>query len=418
MSGYKSPIAPAQLSYNTFEGVIEFSSDITNVVAQLPLESWSRVYNDSGAQIDNGKAVYISGVHTDYTSKVELATNATESIANRTIGLATEDIPDGGYGFVTTRGDVRDFDTSGLSPFGASYLDTNGDMTPTKPSYPASVVIMGGVKKVDATTGIFQVGLSRVTQGILVTKSYSFTSNGVGAGTYYAAGYYDAPATDSNLNQGSTTQVLGTANGSYAAHPFIVCAAAGTVDTGIIGLRVNGTSITDAGVRTATDTDTILANITDVATDEYYEGKKFIGQVTYELFTVSGTPVNYSFDFNYGWAKYEDFGNHNFTLTGCESVGLSGATDANFDIIIYHHSNQGWTYSAAAFTAGGTRVTSLQSVHVTEYSTINGEPFAFKRIPITTVIDGADSEGVVIQIITGQNGTVQSMDTHLGVVFN
>jgi len=252
--------------------------------------------------------------------------------------------------------------------------------------------------------------------GLLVTKSYGFTSQGVGSGTYYAAGYYDAPATDANLDQGSLTQAYGTANGSYAAHAFIVAALAGVTDGSDLILTVTGTSITDAGVRTGSDSEAIVAVCTGASLNEYFETvKKWIGEITFTLSSTAGTA--YNFDFNYGLCKYEDFGNKNFNCLGFEAIGSAGATDANFNITLFKHCAADWNYSAAAFEPTPTVITDLQTVHNTEYSTINGHPFAFKRIPIGVAVSGSGSEGVVIRIVVGQNNTVQAMDMHVGIKY-
>jgi hypothetical protein len=137
--------------------------------------------------------------------------------------------------------------------------------------------------------------------GLPKFKSYAFTQRSIASGDYWAAGYYDAPAADVTLNQASTTQTYGTANTAYGAHAFIVAGGAGTVDTGQVGLRVTGTSITDAAVRTTSDTEVLTTDITTLSLHEYIETeKKWIGTVTFELYTVSGTPTTYSVDVNYG----------------------------------------------------------------------------------------------------------------------
>jgi hypothetical protein len=252
--------------------------------------------------------------------------------------------------------------------------------------------------------------------GLLTTKSYGFTSQGVGADTYYVAGYYDAPAADANLTQASLTQTHGSANGCYAAHAFIVAALAGVTDGTDLILTVTGTSITDAGVRAAGDSEVIVADATAAALNTYYETtKKWIGQITFTLSSTAGTA--YNFDFNYGFAKYEDFGNHNFTTLGFEIVGEAGATDATFNVTLYKHCSADWNYSAAAFSPTPTVIVDLQTVHNTEYSTISGDPFAFKRFPLSTTVSGSTSEGVIVKIVTGQNNTVQSSDIHIGVKF-
>lgn len=252
-----------------------------------------------------------------------------------------------------------------------------------------------------------------------IIKSYSFGAQGLLAGTYYTAGYYNAPAADANLSQASATVVLGSANISYAAHAFLVAGAAGSASggTGAVEIEVSGTSITDAGVRTAGDTEVIVADITTLTTDQYLETtKKWLGQVTYTLQNASGaTQTTFSVDFNYGFAKYEDFGNRDFTVTGFECVGLADANDTGFNIRLLLHDENGWTYSAAAFAPGGTTILNMNSVHSTEQNLGNGIPFAFKRTGLSQAVTGSGLEGVIVEIVTGASNAVEFMDVHIEV---
>lgn len=254
------------------------------------------------------------------------------------------------------------------------------------------------------------------TRAIPSYKSYTFTSNGILAGTYYVAGYYSAPVTDANLDEGSLTQVYGTANISYAAHAFIVAAAAGVTDGSDLILTVTGTSITDNGVRTPNDSEVIVADCTAVTTDTYLETpKKWIGQITYTLSSTTGTV--YNFDFNYGLCKYDDMGNRDFILTDLEAVGLCGGNDTAFDIKLKAHTSSGWTYSAAAFSPGNGDIAILSTDHSTESNLSNNESFAYKRTNLATFIEGAESEGFIVEITTGANNAIQAMDVHIGVEF-
>lgn len=247
-------------------------------------------------------------------------------------------------------------------------------------------------------------------------KSYTGTTQGVGNGAFFLAGFYEAPATDANLTQASATQVYGSANNAYAAHAFVVAGGAGTVDTGVVGLRVTGTRIQDDGTRTASYQDVLSTDITTLSANDYLEGVKFNGQVTFELYVVSGTPTTYSLDFNYGTAKYEDFGNHNFQITDIDAVGLAGATDAGFDIELIHHKATGWIYSAAAFVPGPPALVKMSTDHGTERSAVNGVSFAYKRAALITEVTGSDSEGLLIRFTTTVNNAIEYMDAHIGVV--
>lgn len=402
-------------TFNATEGVYDMETDITGVVNQLGLEDWTRVINNTGSTINNGSAVYASGIDSGVI-EITLASNDA-AIANRVMGLVTADIADGEQGFVTQRGFVRGFDTSSLDFTGSIYLGTGGGLTMTRPTYPAIPIVIAALIVQDASAGIVNVNIYRPNVQAL-TKSYTFTSQGIGAGSYYVGGYYDAVTTATTRTQAATGVSLGTANGAYAAHPFVVCGGVGVVNTGVVGLRATGTSISDDGTRTTSDTDVIIPDITAVAQDEYYEAKKFIGQVTLELYVVSGSPTSYNFSFNYGWAKYEDFGNRDFSVVDFECVGLAGANDSSFDIVLYKHSDTGWTYAASGFSPGGTVLAQMSTVHSTERNAVSGDYFAFKRTDLNQDVDGADSEGVLVKIVTGANNTVQNMDAHVGVVIN
>lgn len=252
-----------------------------------------------------------------------------------------------------------------------------------------------------------------------IAKSYSFSSQGIPAGTYYVAGYYNAPTTDANLSQLSSTVTLGSANISYAAHAFLVAGGIGSASGGVgaVEIEVSGTSITDAGVRTGSDTEIIVADITTLATDQYLEtSKKWLGQVTYTLQNASGsTQTTFSADFNYGFAKYEDFGNRDFTVTDFENVGLAGANDTGFNIRLLLHDENGWTYAATGFVPGGTVMLNMNTIHSTEQNLANGIEFAFKRAGLSQAVVGSGSEGLVVEITTGAANAIEIMSTHIGV---
>lgn len=403
-----------KMYYDTASRTNSSTTGVADVVVQIGQEMHQLVYNNSGAQIDNGKICYGSGVNSTYeVIEIGLADNTVLLKSLSIAGVATHNIADNSLGLVTAYGFVRDFDASALTTGMPVYLGTSGDATPTRPLHPANIVFMGICLSNDATTGKIHIDISHIER-TFIAKSYNFTSQGIGSGTYWRAGYYDAAAADVTLTQGSTTQTYGTANVPYAAHPFIVAGGAGSVDAGTVGLRVTGTSITDAGVLTGSDADTITTDITTLSADDYLEAKKFVSTVTYELITTSGSPTTYSLDFNYGYAKYEDFGNQDFTIIGTEFVGLAGATDTNFGLVVYHHSDAGWTYHASAFEPGGTEIASMYDDMQPYDNLTNGIDFAWKRVGLNYYFEGADSEGVIVKIVCGANNSVQSMDIHIG----
>ena len=257
-----------------------------------------------------------------------------------------------------------------------------------------------------------------VGAAIPVFKSYGISDIGT-ADTSYLAGFYDAPAAEAALTQAGVTQTYGTADDCVAAHAFCVMKGDGATDAGDLVITVTGISITDAGVKNGADSEVIVADakLATAATDTYYEtSKKWLGQVTYTL--TSSTGPNFNCSFNYGFCKYEDFGNRDFTITDVEVVGRGGASETGLDVELLCHNTTGWTYSAAGFVAGNSTVADLNTDHGTDGNDLaNDTGFAWKRAELSTAVSGSGSEGFVIRITTVVNNSITYANAHVGVTF-
>ena len=284
---------------------------------------------------------------------------------------------------------------------------------------------VAGMVIYDATDNTISVynGSSWVENTSLDTRSYTFKARTTSSGENYVGGFYFFSAADANLTQASTTETVGDTNVPYAGHAFLVAAAAGSTDGSDLVVTVSGTSITDAGVRTGADSEVIIGagaavtacqvNATSATTDLYCEtDKKWLGQVTYTLSSSGGSA--FSFDFNYGLAKYEDFGNRDFTLSTFECTGLSQANDGDFNIELIQHQLTGWTYSAAAFDPGPNKLLDMNSIHGAEQDVDASDPFAFKRTGLATAVAGSAFEGLIIKVTTGVNNSIAYMNCHTG----
>ena len=252
-------------------------------------------------------------------------------------------------------------------------------------------------------------------------KSYSVNSLAGASGTYFYGGFYTVNAGEKAFTQAATTQTEGASNVPYGAHAFLVCKEVGAASggSGAVTMVVSGTSITDAGVRTGSDTETIISDITgsDVIADAYFEtAKKWIGQITYTLTVGATGHTAYNLSANYGLVKYDDFGNRPFTVTDWEIEGTAGANDASFECALLHHNASDFTYSAAAFDpASSSAIVTFTTDYDTENDLDSGVPFAWKRTGLSTKVDGAGSEGIVICITTGANNAVENASAHVGV---
>jgi len=405
--------AAGQLQYDPDSLTLLADSGITGVRNNIGQEEWYLVYNNSGAQIDNGKAVFASGVDaTNNVLTIGVADSSSFGTSAQVLGLATHDIPDGTLGLVTYRGIVRDFDTSALSVNGIAYLGTSGNLTNTKPLYPNSRIAMGSIVKSDVSEGQVQVIINQINRRS-ASKSYSFTSQGIGAGTYWKAGFYDWSSVDANLSQASATITYGTVGIAKAAHASIVASGPGVVDSGQVGLRVTGIEDSENGVQIAAQTGIVTEDITTLSADTYYEtSEKFSGQVTFELYVVSGSPTTYSLDFNYGFSKYEDIQNQDFTITAFEAV-WRGAANSSLDIELMHHKATGWTYAATGFEPGNGNICKKSDDQGLAGNAESGGDGAYKRVNLDTFIDGNGSEGLLIKVVAGANNTIQTMDLHI-----
>jgi hypothetical protein len=252
-----------------------------------------------------------------------------------------------------------------------------------------------------------QLGQGRVPS--FVNRSYAISDYGSND-TFYAAGFYEAPVADVTLTIGGTvTQTLGTASKAEGAHAFCVASGAGGTD---LVLTVSGTSITDGGVRTTSDSEVIVADTDQATTDQYFETtKKWLGQITYTLTGTSG-----SFTFNYGFAKYEDFGNRDFTATDFEIVGLCNLAANDLNVELLHHQSTGWTYHATAFVPGSTAICDMATDYSTDQDIEASEYFAYKRSNLSTDVDGSGSEGVLVRMDESTNNSIRYGTIQIGVL--
>jgi hypothetical protein len=184
----------------------EDTVDITmgdGVVQQVGFETYMRVKNDTGSQIDNGEVVGFVGVN----GEINVAPYIANSSANELyfVGVATHDMPDQDIGPVTLYGKVRGLDTTGPGAETWSVGDilyvsptTAGLLTNVRPTAPNVVISVAAVLSVDATDGEIMVRpvipmgldygsfdsttdqtLAAINTATAVTLSNTLSSNGI-----------------------------------------------------------------------------------------------------------------------------------------------------------------------------------------------------------------------------------------------
>lgn len=225
------------------------------------------------------------------------------------------------------------------------------------------------------------------------TRAFTFSSPSGGSGTIYSGGHYRFGATANDFNPSIT---FGVANVAYGDHIFLVAAAGGGGGTDTV-VRINGTTMDDNGTR-ATGVNVDLTLDDAGSAGAYYETiEKWVGQVT--IVKLSGPDLLC----NYGGAKYWDDNNEDFQITGVDVTWLGGANDANPNLILRHHKATGWTYNAGSTPTPPTPIATMNTDYVTEIQIANGEEGSWKRVNLSTNINGSGEEGTIIEIITTAN---------------
>ena len=87
--------------YDVDNHTLSLYNDEADVTLQLGQEEFLRVRNNTGATITNGAAVLITGSHGNAAPTISGAIATSES-ASQIVGLATHDIEDNSFGYVTT----------------------------------------------------------------------------------------------------------------------------------------------------------------------------------------------------------------------------------------------------------------------------------------------------------------------------
>jgi hypothetical protein len=389
-----------------FSGYTNFADITMNFGEEL----WAPVVvNNTGVLIPDGTPVYKSGTSGGLAE-------ITPVIANgyRVYGITTHAIADGAQGRVTVHGSLTGPDFSSFGANDILYLSavTPGLIVNVPPVYPQRVVELGTVLD-NSNPGSMMVDIEHHGNENVITKSYNFSSRTAASGTYYLGGFYDFDVADLNLTQASATGTHGVAGSGEAAHAFMVFGA-GATDGTTVTLTVTGTSQTDEGVNTPADSEVLYTGtVAGLTLNDYKETtKKWVGQVTY---TLTSDGVNFSMDFNYGFAKYEDFNNLDATLRAIEFVGLADAADSGFNLQLIHHNATAFLYSAAAFT-DPLSFADLNTDHGGVNDLKAGRNFSWKRTNLSQPLGSSGLGGVVIKVVTSVNNSVAYMNGHMTAI--
>lgn len=150
-----------RLFYDSENHALVVYNEESEVTQQLGQEEYLRVRNNTGATITNGTPVIITGSHGNVAPTIAPA-NAASNINSRVVGIATHDIENNSFGYVTTYGIVRDIDTSSFSGGDEIFLSTTpGELTATCPVIPNYCAPIGYVIRSHAANGSILVELGK-----------------------------------------------------------------------------------------------------------------------------------------------------------------------------------------------------------------------------------------------------------------
>ncbi len=151
-----------RLFYDKWAHSLAYYNDDENVTVNIGREGLVRVYNNTGAEIPNGKAVFITGADTGFPTAAMVSAATIDS--QGVLGISTESIANGKHGYICTTGLVHDLDMSSYSVGDILYLSptTAGELTDVRPIQPNYVVEMALVTDNDTTVGALFVRVQKL----------------------------------------------------------------------------------------------------------------------------------------------------------------------------------------------------------------------------------------------------------------
>ena len=138
------------LSWNPTDFTLDMPLD--GVTIQLGQETVARVLNKTGATLDDGKVVRVTGAQGNRMT-VALADNSSDALSGTILGIMTEPTLNNQQGFTTITGLVRDIDTSAFNDGDVLYLGSAGAITNVQPATPLHLITVGYCVRSHATVG-------------------------------------------------------------------------------------------------------------------------------------------------------------------------------------------------------------------------------------------------------------------------
>ncbi len=303
-----------RLQWNSEDGTLEVGLPGGDVNLQIGQEFLIRVKNEETFTIPNGKVVYASST-TGNTKNVKLASYDMNESGNRVVGVATEDILSGQFGYITSIGLVRDINTTGLSGAENVYLGLNGSLSLTPPDAPNKKVVIGIIVREHDTEGQLYVRIKNIPCLEGLSDTYG---NPTSDGEFYIWNTTNERFELYNISDLTPEDVWVNVSGDTMTGNLLM----GTNDITGVGDLSATNIITNGGY--------LNINSTEYIFDGYYHNK-ILGSSIFG----STTNVDNYFDFIIGstgsFTILEDYGAYSdYASISPNTITLTGSNDKEF----------------------------------------------------------------------------------------
>lgn len=178
-----TPVVAGLLTWNDEDGTLNLGMGNNNATQQIGLETYIRIYNNTGQTILNESAVGFSGAGMGDTVGGSLMIADGSINPLRFLGIATHDIPNGTTGYITNFGGINGVNTTG-SQYGETWAagdiifvspTTPGALTKVRPIPPQVTIAIGAVARLDSINGRLMVSPRIISQ--VVYGAFNSTSS-------------------------------------------------------------------------------------------------------------------------------------------------------------------------------------------------------------------------------------------------
>lgn len=260
------PNAEGLLQWNATDGTLDLGMDGGDITQQIGQEMFTKVRNQSGSTILNGKAVYFSG-RLGNRPLISLALGDAE-VTSRVAGITTQDITSPSDGFITTVGYVRGIKTdyTGAGIWGTTWVEGDilyvsktvaGQITNVEPAIPHHSDIIGSVGIIHSSLGSILInierhkaleGLSDVNGTVPIEGSILSYHDGVGEQyfdfTANITDFLSKTITISNPTVMTSTPIISVPNASTITSIKVLCIGGTSITGNVDVLDNNGNSPT------------------------------------------------------------------------------------------------------------------------------------------------------------------------------